>query len=260
MRKQYRLLCLLSFAPLLALSARAAALDIAAGAGAEFFDWHEYSGGTQLLEERGTRFNILDFRLQSDKARGALWGYHGKLYAGNVTYNGQTQFTHLPATTTTSYAGINHEGLLGWRWHPANLYLEFQAMLGGDSWERDINGQIEDYAVVYVRNGVNISAAGEHGWYAGGGWKLPVYTHENAHLTDSGYTSNPSLTPGKRMSAYVNAGYRFARHWSVDGYYDSYRFSQSETEVVSDASGQRYVVVQPKSNMDTIGVNAHYHF
>ena len=128
---------------------------------------------------------------------------------------------------------------------------------GGGSFASD---QMEDWGVVYARLGVELGPqAGKPGWIAAGGLKYPFYTYENAHLTDLGFDQNPTLTPGKEWSAYASIGYRIGAHWSVVGYYDSYRFQQSAS-VQATLNGQQYSIYQPKSSMDVLGVQVLYTF
>src|SRR5438067_1221883 len=62
---------------------------------------------------------------------------------------------------------------------------------------------------------------------SGGGIKYPFWTRQDAHLTDIGFNANPHLEPKGTLSLYADVGYRFTRRWSVTGYYDSYRFDES---------------------------------
>lgn len=72
-----------------------------------------------------------------------------------------------------------------------------------------------------------------------------------------------TLEPGQRTSAFANVQFDFGsgRHnrYGVALYYDSYRFSESDPELLIDG-GSAFLVVQPRSHMDVFGVRAHYYF
>ena len=81
-------------------------------------------------------------------------------------------------------------------------------------------------------------------------------TREDAHLYNSGYTTNPSLSPKSAVSGYAEFGYRINTRFDVVGYYDSWRFAQSAnvtTNKPSDPPGTYWLIYQPKSNMDALG-------
>ena len=74
------------------------------------------------------------------------------------------------------------------------------------------------------------------------------------------------------MSLYADAGYRFTRHWSLTGYYDSYRFNASDatqrlinpaikgcTGVAPDPAGGCRIF-QPQSRQDSFGLRLQYSF
>jgi hypothetical protein len=138
--------------------------------------------------------------------------------------------------------------------------LDFVGTVGLDLWERQLTSvQKEDYSIVFARLGVDYNTRATQGWFASGGVKKPLATAENAHLDDIGFDQNPILRPGKDPSLYAQVGYRFNPHWSVLGYYDSYRFSQSSPEPVT-SGGTRFLVFQPESKMDLLGVRLVYSF
>ena len=133
-----------------------------------------------------------------------------------------------------------------------------------DSWQRSIdnNGhsQIEDFFIIYLRGGLNLERpAHVTGLHGGGGLKYPIYTWEDAHLDNQGYDSNPTLSPGKDISLYAELGYRISMRWDIVGYYDSWRFKQSNT-VFASRGGMMYGIYQPKSSMDAYGLRVMYSF
>src|SRR5262249_38045261 len=73
-----------------------------------------------------------------------------------------------------------NEGQLRYRW-PA---LDIFAALGFDAWNRRLSAnQQENYEVLYVRLGFEHDNL-QHGWLLSAGAKYPIWTQEDAHLTD----------------------------------------------------------------------------
>jgi hypothetical protein len=145
--------------------------------------------------------------------------------------------------------------------HP--LGVEFVGGLGLDYWERNIlPDQKEDYSVLFLRLGVNFDPRLAQGWFAGGGVKWPFYVWENAHLNELDFNQNPPLNPRGQPSFYAQAGYRFTRQWSLIGYYDSYRFGESKAVPAThrDFPGTTFLIFQPASNIDTLGLRVRYSF
>ena len=251
------------FFVLLALSNGANAA-VSIGAGLENYHWQETIDGSPLSpEEAGLRYAI-NINWAQDTDHGLLFGYRGKLYAGRVHYDTFIQQTNTPVATTTQYSGVIHEGQLSYRSTAADFKLDYVAGLGLDTWQRNIdnNGysQIEDFLIIYLRGGFNLERpAHATGWHGGGGLKYPIFTWEDAHLDSLGYTSNPTLSPGKDISLYAELGYRISQRWDVIGYYDSWRFKRSNT-VTASRGGLLYGIYQPKSSMDALGLKAIYSF
>ena len=245
----------------LAAAAWALALPVAASAGwslsgdIESFRWREST--TPSVRESGPRFGIGGGWLPAKDA-GWLLGWKGKLYWGSVDYDGALLFSNTPAQGTTRYAGAVNEFLVVYR--PADPRFDFVGSLGLDGWERRLSAnQREDYTVVFARLGAEYSARATQGWFGGGGIKKPLFTREDAHLRDIGFDQNPILRPGKDPSLYAQFGYRFSPSWSVLAYYDSYRFGRSKAEPVT-SGGANFVVFQPETRMDVLGVRLAYTF
>lgn len=244
-----------------------ALVSASAGAGIEHFSWKEFdSTGQQVLEEMGYR---AVFRLHLNQVRNDqfLLGYSGKLYGGIVNYNGETQdVPHIPVNTDTRYLGLQNEGLIARRYTLASgLLLDLNAGLGWDFWRRNIRNpfsdsyQIESYSIFYLKAGPGLSYPFGHNQSISidFGGKLPFYTFENAYLNTLGYDQNPLLHPGLRGSLYLNAGYRINNDFEILAEYDTYRFVQSQQELVSK-NGLLYLVFQPESSMDLIGIQIRY--
>jgi hypothetical protein len=222
----------------------------------ERFRWAEST--TPGMTETGPRAGIGVSWIQN-KATGWLAAYHGELYGGSVHYRGAYLFSGAPAEGTTVYSGILNEldGIYqfgdDWGW-------QLVGGLGVDYWRRKLSEtQAEDWSVLYARLGATLGGRSTRGRFAGGGLKYPVYVWENGHLTDIGFDSNPRLHPGGAASLYAEIGYRFGRHWILNGYYDSYRFKESP-KVGTTSGGSNFLVWQPTSSVDTVGLRLHYAF
>lgn len=238
------------------------------GLGVEHFDWKEFDGsGSQLLKEFGPRL-ALNFNWTQDKKddKGLLFGYRGKLYGGTVRYNGAT-FGGTPVVTDTEYLGMSHEGQAIFRYDYARGKLDYAIGLGWDNWRRSIRNdalnldQIEDYNIYYLRLGASYDHPGKSGLHGGAGIKHTLHATEDAHLNDLGYRQNPTINPGKSLTAYAELGYRLSNtKWDLVGYYDSYTFSASDPVTTQTSLGSNVQFYQPKSEMKLLGFKAVYSF
>lgn len=247
------------FGLLLLTAGPMACAELTVYGGVEYFDWREST--TPSVQETGP-LALGGVILLQDRDRGFLFGYRGEIYAGVVNYSGAELFTGAPVQSTTQYGGILNEGQLRYR-IPAwtSEHVDATASLGADIWRRQLSAdQMEDWAVFYARLGAELGpAAGKPGWIGSVGLKYPFYVYENANLTDIGFDQNPTLRPGGSWSGYASFGYRFGGHWSVIGFYDSYRFQQSP--IVQATSGNTvFYLYQPKSSLDVFGVTVQYSF
>jgi hypothetical protein len=241
---------------LLAASTRA---ELTVYAGVEYFDWKEDTSPT--VQETGPLL-LGGLIWMQDKERGLLFGYTGKVYGGQVNYNGAELFTGAPLTGKTNYFGVLNDGQVRYRFAlSGSEHLDGVLALGADLWRRQFSSdQMEDWAVIYARFGAELAPQPHKaGWIATVGLKYPFYTYQNGYLTNIGFDQNPTLTPGKDWSAYASLGYRIDAHWSVLGFYDSYRFQQSQPVQVT-SNGTVYNVFQPKSSMDVLGLSLLYTF
>ncbi len=243
------------------ISAPAAHAQWDGGVGIEHYTWDETLQSPPLSpRESGSRY-ALHLQWQEDSDSGLLYGYRGKLYNGRVDYDTYTQPGYVPVSTYTDYSGMTHEGQLISRSYLGDYRLDYIGALGWDIWRRTIGGnQIEDYSVWFMRTGINVDqpalGAGFHG---GGGLKLPLHTSEDAHLISSGFSSNPELSPGRSVSLYAELAYRIDSYWDIVGYYDSWRFQESDP-VYATRGGSLYSIVQPQSSMSAFGLKAMHSF
>ncbi len=234
--------CRLTFAVLFALAAAsgAARAEWEANVKVERFRWAE---STQPgVTETGPRFGV-GLAWTQNRDSGWLFGWRGELYGGSVTYSGAQLF---PPNNPVSGSSGGGAALVGG--------------LGLDYWNRQLTDiQSEEWWVAFVRLGGELGNRSRSGPFAGAGVKYPIYIVEDAHLNDIGFDQNPKLYPGRAPSVYAELGYRFARQWTLTGYYDSYRFKQSPGESVT-SGGVPFIVFQPESKVDTYGLRLHLHF
>ena len=233
-----------------------AAWDV--GAGRESYQWVEYPAGySGNPKESGAR-SALFVNWTQDGDDGTLFAWRAKLYAGTVDYDTFEISTGAPVSTKTDYNGVASEGQEFYRYNLGTYQLDQLGGLGLDYWRRSISNpggdQIEDYSILFFRAGLRLTKPGlEPGFHGELGLKYPVWTREDAHLDQEGFTSNPSLSPKGALSGYGEFGYRINARFDVLGYYDSWRFRQSANVIAVDTAGTTWAIWQPKSNMDVWG-------
>src|SRR4051812_33366636 len=226
----------------------------------ERFRWQEATSPS--VTETGPRFGMT---LEYEQLREAGWqfAYRGHFRHGTIDYSGSFLFDpNQKATARTEYNGLTNEVQGSYRF-PGPLGFEVLAGLAWDLWQRNIlPDQKEDYSVFFARVGVNFDPRSRHGFFAGVGMKLPFYVAENAYLNELGFNQNPTLEPKGQPSPYAQVGYRFSPQWSVIGYYDTYRFGESKAVPAThrDFPGTTFLIFQPASNIDTLGVRVRYSF
>jgi len=225
----------------------------------ERFKWNEQITPPPEVNETGGRAGV-GWSWQMDQETGLRWRYRGGLYAGSLKYKGQTLGTGTPAQGTSDYAGFVNE-VHGLYRASSDSWLQVVAGLGFDYWQRTFpfTSQREDWSVWFTRVGVETGTWAKRGFFAGAGAKYPLYTNENGHLTDAGFDQNPEVRPGRELSAYAELGYRLSPRWKFTGYYDSYRFAQSPVVNVTRGSSG-FIVVQPRSTQDVVGLRIDYYF
>jgi hypothetical protein len=232
-------------------SARA---EISVGAGAEYFRWKEST--SPVVEETGLRW-VFDLTWSQSKQPGPSIEYNVKAYVGKVDYDGALLFDNTPISSDTHYRGVQNELRGVYRTVGG---ADFATAFGWDSWRRNLSAaQRETYDVLYLRAGAGYGATVQQGVFGSAGAKLPFYVRENAHLTDIGFSPNPRLKPRGQVSLYGMLGYRFSPRWDVSTYYDSYRFRESKTVVVSDGTSL-FGFGQPRSKQDQYGLKLQHTF
>ncbi len=225
----------------------------------EYLSWKEAT--TPQVKETGPLF-ALGISYIANRESGALFAYRGKLWGGTVNYDGSTLFGNTPRGGRTGYAGLGNE--LQARWRRSNSpdsKVDIVLGAGVDAWRRSLSAvQNEDFAIGYLRLGVESSTDNSKRWSVSMGLKYPVWTYEDAHLDDIGFDSNPTLQPGKEISPFGSLGYRLAHNLRLIGYYDGFRFSRSapvQTNEVAMGLGP-VALVQPATTMSVFGLKLEY--
>ena len=238
----------------------AAHAELSVGLSVEQFTWAEKSdSGVQLLRERGPR-HVANLEWTNTNNPDFSCGYIGKWYLGKVDYVGRMQ-TGTPFTTTTAYDGSSHEFRLNFHSHIKQHSLDYVAGIGLDTWKRAINNRprmnpVERFELFYLRAGVSIPSGIEPGLYFSGGLKYPIQITEKVDGPSNGLDSGVTLHPGKEVSYYGEAGYRFYdSSWRVSLYYEGCRLVRSGN-VAARVGGRPVLVHQPKSDMDMVGIRA----
>ncbi|GMT42200.1 MAG: hypothetical protein IEMM0002_0611 [bacterium] len=237
-------------------------------AGMEFFDWREYGGGSQLLEETGQRY-VIGYERLTEGNLGLLLGYDARIYGNAVDYDGQTQ-SGVPITSKTDYFGWIIEPSAHFRTQPkwTGVYrLDYIFNLGIDHWTRDLKstatakGYKEIYTVIYFRIGAEAALPSKKGFHGGGGIKLPIDVYEKAFLSSAGFSRDPILKPAGGLSFYGTLGYRFMGRFNLSAYYESYRFnaSPSVTAIYLPDATMRFIK-QPESIQQNYGIKLSFYF
>ena len=252
---------LLVFSTLTATTFAQAAWDV--GGGLEDYRWIEYPPGFNgNPKESGIR-PALFVNWTQEGEQGALFAWRAKLYGGTVNYDTFVMCNcasdGAPASTKTDYNGVANEGQLFNRDDLGDYKLDYLGALGLDYWRRSIRNtggnQIEDYSILFLRAGLRLtSSSREAGFHGEFGIKYPISTRENGHLDSFGFVSNPKISPKGLVSGYAELGYRINARFDVLGYYDSWRFGRSENVTATDTSGVTWLIYQPKSSMDVLGI------
>lgn len=243
-------------------------------AGVEQFLWREFNqSGRELVEESGQRYSVA---FAYDNLRrlnpGAVYSFGGKLYAGAVDYDGETQISSIPVQSTSNYFGVQFDALGGFRFAQRLHGLDLLAGGGVDIWLRSIDdtyspvvgpvsGGDEDYFTFNAKLGLGyFHEMGKARHYLQVGVKYPFYVYEYAYVSSS---DDLILNPKGRLSVFAKYQWEFGiaarQHWGLALYYDSYRFDQSDPERVVEFGVPAWYV-QPQSHQDTYGLQVSYHF
>ena len=199
----------------IAATARA---ELTVFAGVEYFNWQEDTSPS--VKETGPLLAGGLIWMQ-DKEQGLLFGYRGEIYFGQVNYNGAELFTGAPATANVDYFGVLNEGQIRYRFPlRGNRALGCSASGGRGSLAAAVSRQRSDGGLgrVYARRAQNsVPRPASQDGSLRLGLKYPVYTYENAHLTDIGFDQNPTLTPGQGLERVCQRRLSLRRPLERDG-------------------------------------------
>lgn len=228
------------------------------GGGVEYFQWTEEPNN--IVKETGPMLQV-NGGFTQDKDSGPLFAYRGRVYGGEVDYDGALLFdTSTRVKGEVQYSGTSHEAQL--RLRIANSWsngLDFVLGGGFDTWERRLSSsQKEQYFIGFARLGIDVDQK-DRGWLFGLGLKYPFYTYERAYL--SGMDPNPLiLRPGQKISPYGQLGYQFNKNWRLVGYFDSFHFSESDPERAFVPGQGTSFFVQPESRLYRGGIRFEWVF
>jgi hypothetical protein len=236
------------------LSASTAHAEWNVGLGGDHFGWTEHVSPIKV-KENGL---LLALRLGlsqplGDRVRAA---YRGRVYVGEVAYDGSMLYQPtVPVTATTHIGGSTHRAQL------AYLFANDISAVAGvdlDLWRRSLSSdQMEDYRIWSARIGAEHDYSESVPWHVATGVKFTLSTHENAHFQQLGFDENPSLEPGGSVTPYLDLGYGFASHWALVGSVDGYTFGASKQVYLSQGSNSGYFF-QPASDLWVLGVRVEY--
>ena len=167
-----------------------------------------------------------------------------------------------PVSTKTDYVGVASEGQVFYRHDVGSYKLDQVGGLGLDFWRRRISqyrrAEIEDYSVLFMRAGMRLAkVGGVAGLHGECGIKYPISIRETHIWIALGFTSNPAITPKGAVSGYAEIGYRINSRFDVLGYYDSCAFRRSadvRANKPTDTAGMYWLIYQPESSMDALGI------
>jgi len=229
--------------------------------GIEYFRWREMDGtSAQLLEETGPRA-FFGINVREPLGRGSVTFLEagGRGYVGVVDYDGQAcnilTGACVPMTSDTWYAGVRGEAALRRAFRAAPGF-ELFAGAGVDTWSREIDdtatasGGSEGWTVLFVTSGAGYRPAAKTGPRFDVGLKYPFYALND---TDLGATLNPRGRASlfARFSAALGSSPQ--ARWRLGAYYDSYRFAESDHELIASSFGLLQAW-QPESEQDVIGL------
>ncbi len=202
---------------------------------AEHFEWHEFLDDQTLLIESGPVYGVEVSGGYTENNR--IWfRYYGRLFRGDVDYDGALQDGTPHSRTTTEYCGFEG-GLEGDIWtfaHSArgdvlNLIVGF----GCRAWERNLvgpTGYVETWKSFYINTGLwgrcALPGSENHHLRSKLEVRLPVYNTEKADFSRLG-APPVHLRPGWAPSLYGSLGADIGR-LSVEGYLQALWFSQSK--------------------------------
>ena len=223
--------------------------------GVENFDWREHTTPI-IVHEHGPRFSF-GAGVLWPRERGLLLGYRGRVYGGNVDYNGSFQFDATqPTRGASTYLGTTQGGELRWRWPgtaDAVLGLDY------DAWRRQLSTtQEEHYRVISLCAGAEHVPGNTSRLVLGGGMRFMLAAGEDATIEEAGVTYALGLKPGLGSNPFAHAGWRVVPHVTVLTYWDGMSLGRSNEIVLLKRGKPRAVVSQPDTDVTRVGVRVLY--
>ena len=220
--------------------------------GTESYRWSEYdSVGAWLLTESGQHQYIGYQKIDQDAS--GITSLYGRFFFGDVFYDGQLM-DGTPYTSTTGYSGFNLEQKRQFIGGATPEATHAELGLGLDFWQRLLDkggttGYLESYLSFYARAGLGYGRA-DSGWYGSTGIRYPLTVNETAYISPY---DDIHLNPVPRFNLYAELGYAYPA-WGWALYYDGYRFERSPQAVAAIDGVPVDLFVQPRSEMDRVGV------
>lgn len=236
------------------------------------FNWTEYDGSDQLLEESGPLFGI-GLRLDPDPYKLSAQGKI-EAYFGQVNYDGQTM-GGTPVDDETAYVGFFGDldaALPAWVAASKGESILLFAGGGAHIWQRDLGqvnedlGYTEEWMMFYARagGGFYLAETGTVKAFVSAGVKVPVYT-SNGVTVDDGYDEQDvTLEPKGQPGPFIEAGWRWHKYF-VNVFYEYIHMDESDPEEIPVilpglSSPVPFTLVQPESEVHTYGMNAGMYF
>lgn len=248
--------------------------------GAEKYHWEENYQGAHLLDEDGVRGSIgITWSNFVEPQGGAVYRVYGKLYGGEVDYDGATM-AGVPLQSRTRYVGFQGEGLGGYRFG-GKVGGEIFSAFGLDTWQRNlqdgtdalgnaVTGYNENYLVINAKLGGSLFTRFDGwGFTLRAGVKQPLAVWE---FVDQPFIyDNVTLRPSPRLSYFGSLDFVFGTRprdaFTVSIYYDSYKFAHSKGVPLTadgfqvvDGGGNPLYVLQPDSKSYVYGATFSFGF
>jgi hypothetical protein len=236
------------------------------------YNWKEYDGSQELLEESGPLFGI-GLRLEPDPAKVSAQG-RIEAYFGQVNYDGQT-FDGAPIEDETAYVGmIGDLDVALPAWVDAKKKHSILLFVGGGAhiWQRDLGqenedlGYTEEWMMFYARagGGFYLAETGAVKAFVAGGVKVPVYTSNGVTVDDGVDTQDVTLEPKGQPGPFIEAGWRWKKYFA-NVFYEYILMEESDPETIFVSvpgltTPVEFTLFQPESDVHTLGVNVGMYF
>jgi hypothetical protein len=248
-----RLLCASLLLSLGAVSQAHAQFE--AGVGIGYYDWSERTSPVEVKESGPLFTGTLGWTQRG--ANAVRFAYRGWGGVGVGNYRGSFQSApSVPVEANTVFGATTQEGQLRWQ---VRSSLELISSLAFDFWHRQISAsQQEDYQLFSVILGLESRDVALKGWSGGGGVRLPVWIREDAHFDQVGFSTNPTLEPGRQASVRGSLRYRFSPHLSCTGSLDTFQLGKSPAVTLEARRGTRTTAYQPATTLLMPGIGVEY--